>query len=89
VNGTHQVTNQPSPLAGYDVFGSDAVLREAVHREGGGWAAAELRELGCWPGTKPGSIAVSRPTSIRPGYAVTIGTVTGSTRSSTTRPGTS
>src|SRR3982751_2889951 len=31
---THDVINQPPPLEGYDVYGSDAVLREAVTREG-------------------------------------------------------
>src|SRR5438309_8971655 len=31
---THDVVNQPPPLQGYDVYGADAVLREAVAREG-------------------------------------------------------
>jgi putative acyl-CoA dehydrogenase len=43
---THDVTNQPPPLAGYDVYAADTVLREAVDREGGGWAAPALGELG-------------------------------------------
>src|SRR3954462_1417632 len=30
---THDVLNQPPPLEGYDVYGADAVLREAVARE--------------------------------------------------------
>jgi putative acyl-CoA dehydrogenase len=30
---THDVVNQPPPLEGYDVYGADAVLREAVARE--------------------------------------------------------
>ena len=29
---THDVTNQPLPLAGYDVYAADTVLREAVDR---------------------------------------------------------
>ena len=46
VYDTHQVTNQPPPLCGYDLFGSDAALVSAVQREGAPWAAAELHELG-------------------------------------------
>src|SRR4029453_5188262 len=43
---THEVLNQPPPLAGYDVFAADAALREAVEREGAGWAADDLSALG-------------------------------------------
>jgi putative acyl-CoA dehydrogenase len=43
---THQVTNQPPPLTGYDVFESDAPLTEAVARADANWAAGELHELG-------------------------------------------
>jgi len=43
---THRVHNQPPPLAGHDVFGSDAALREALERDGAGWAADELHDLG-------------------------------------------
>src|SRR5690606_36973720 len=43
---THEVTNQPPPLVGHDVFGADRALVEALEREGAGWAAAELAELG-------------------------------------------
>ena len=43
---THEVTNQVPPLAGYDVFGANEALAEAVEREGAGWAADELHELG-------------------------------------------
>ena len=38
--------NQPPPLAGYNMFVTDRVLREAVVREGAGWAWAELEEYG-------------------------------------------
>ena len=56
--GTHEVFNQPPPLAGLDLFSSDRPLTEALAREGAGWAAeraagfgrlcgsAELLELG-------------------------------------------
>ncbi len=43
---THRVLNQAPPLEGYDVFAADRALREAVDREGAGWATAELHELG-------------------------------------------
>jgi putative acyl-CoA dehydrogenase len=49
---THEVTNQPPPLTGYDVFGADAALVEALPREGAGWATAELHELGRLAGSE-------------------------------------
>jgi putative acyl-CoA dehydrogenase len=42
---THEVLNQPPPLAGYDVA-ADPALLSALDREGAGWAACELHELG-------------------------------------------
>jgi putative acyl-CoA dehydrogenase len=39
-------TNQPPPLEGYDVYAADAVLREAVHREGAERAEDDLCALG-------------------------------------------
>lgn len=43
---THEVTNQVPPLAGHDAYAADLPLREVVAREGGGWAAADLHQLG-------------------------------------------
>jgi putative acyl-CoA dehydrogenase len=43
---THSVANQPPPLAPYDAWTSDAPLRDAVAREGGGWHAAALSAYG-------------------------------------------
>ena len=43
---THEVTNQPPPLSGYDVFGADVVLAAALEREGAAWARDELHALG-------------------------------------------
>jgi putative acyl-CoA dehydrogenase len=43
---THTVENQSPPLAPYDLWRSDVVLREAVAREGGGWADAQLAAYG-------------------------------------------
>jgi putative acyl-CoA dehydrogenase len=35
---THEVVNQPPPLADYDLAAADPVLKDAVIREGGAWA---------------------------------------------------
>ena len=43
---THEVVNQPPPLTGYNVFGADVALGDALEREGAAWASAELLELG-------------------------------------------
>jgi len=43
---THDVFNQPPPLADYDLFATDRALVEAVGREGAGWAADQLGALG-------------------------------------------
>jgi putative acyl-CoA dehydrogenase len=48
---THEVTNQPPPLTGYDVFASDAALVEGVNRHDAGWASDELSALGQRAGT--------------------------------------
>ena len=34
---THEVTNQPPPLAGHNAFDADPALHEALIREGGEW----------------------------------------------------
>jgi putative acyl-CoA dehydrogenase len=43
---THEVDNQAPLLADYNAYLTDTALREAVHREGGGWAEAHLAEFG-------------------------------------------
>ncbi len=43
---THEVTNQPPPLAGYDAFAADAALVDALGANDGAWAADHLHELG-------------------------------------------
>jgi putative acyl-CoA dehydrogenase len=43
---THEVVNMSPPLAGYNLFETDAVLREAVLREGAAWAVPELSAFG-------------------------------------------
>ena len=53
---THEVLNQPPPLAGYDLYDSDPVLGDALGREGAGWASDGVRALGALAGT-PEAIA--------------------------------
>jgi putative acyl-CoA dehydrogenase len=60
--------NQPPPLAGYDLYGENRPLVEAVAREGGGWADAELRALGTLLGGEPlewGRLANEHPPKLR------------------------
>jgi len=47
---THEVTNQPPPLVGWNLYGADPALAEALHREGAGWAEQHVRELGALAG---------------------------------------
>jgi putative acyl-CoA dehydrogenase len=47
---THEVLNQPPPLAGYDLYDADPVLAEALGREGAGWAEERVRALGMLAG---------------------------------------
>lgn len=52
-----EVSNQPPPLEPYNLFAGDAVLREAVKREGAAWAERDLGALGATLG-KPETIAL-------------------------------
>ncbi len=47
---THEVTNQPPPLEGVNLYEQDATLREAVEREGGAWGEARLLAYGALAG---------------------------------------
>ncbi len=49
---THEVTNQPPPLVGHDVFGSDAALVEAVRHHGGAAHLDGLTDLGRLAGSE-------------------------------------
>lgn len=49
---TDQVSNQPPPLQDYDAFAADEVLVEAVEREGAGWAAEFISEVGRFAGSE-------------------------------------
>ncbi len=43
---THEVENQPPPLAPYDAYATDLALREALSREGGDWAEDRVAAYG-------------------------------------------
>jgi putative acyl-CoA dehydrogenase len=48
---THEVTNQPPPLEGLDLFETNVPLVEALEREGAGWARERASEAGrAWGG---------------------------------------
>jgi putative acyl-CoA dehydrogenase len=48
---SHEVTNQVPPLEDYNLYDQDIALREAVKREGGGWAEAHLSSFGARMGS--------------------------------------
>jgi len=48
---THEVLNQVPPLVGHDTA-ADPALLEGLEREGAGWAAAEVHEIGRLAGTE-------------------------------------
>jgi putative acyl-CoA dehydrogenase len=50
---THEVLNQPPPLAGRNLFEDNVPLVEALDREGAGWAAARASEVGAFWGGEP------------------------------------
>ncbi|MGE0067691.1 MAG: acyl-CoA dehydrogenase family protein [Solirubrobacterales bacterium] len=49
--GNHEVANQPPPLADYNLFETDTVLREAVRREGAEWAEPRIAAVGAYAGS--------------------------------------
>ncbi|MEA2689947.1 MAG: putative acyl-CoA dehydrogenase [Candidatus Eremiobacteraeota bacterium] len=51
-DSTHEVANQPPPLAGYDVAAQDVALLEGVRREGAGWDEDRLHALGTRAGSE-------------------------------------
>jgi putative acyl-CoA dehydrogenase len=48
-----RTANQPPPLEGYDLYGGNRPLVEAVAREGAGWADESLRAFGTLLGGEP------------------------------------
>ncbi|HEV7874488.1 MAG TPA: hypothetical protein VGO82_10190, partial [Enterovirga sp.] len=45
-DATHEVLNQPPPLAGYDAYATDPVLRRIVSALGAEWARPKLTRTG-------------------------------------------
>ncbi len=43
---THEVSNQPDPLLDYNLYATDAALKDAVKRHGAAWADAEINAHG-------------------------------------------
>jgi len=64
-----EVLNQPPPLSGYNLFSTDRALREAVMREGAGWACDRLdafgRTLGTTEAIECGALANECPPVLR------------------------
>ena len=63
---THDVENQPPSLAPYHAYATDLPLREALAREGGGWAEDQVATYGAIVGGESMVFAVAanenRPT---------------------------
>jgi putative acyl-CoA dehydrogenase len=49
---THAVTNQPPPIGDYNSYDTDPALREALRREGAGWAEKTVSGLGAVTGSE-------------------------------------
>lgn len=66
---THEVTNQPPPLEGVDLFSSDVALREGVAAAGAGWAQERLTAFGALAGSaefrEHGRLANRNPPELR------------------------
>jgi putative acyl-CoA dehydrogenase len=68
MGATHEVTNQATPLVDFDAA-ADPALIAALHREGAGWAEAEVRRLGRLAGSEQaqewGRLANENPPRLR------------------------
>ena len=49
---THEVTNQPPPLAGFNAYSDDPILIEAVRRADAGWIEDRARDMGDLAGSE-------------------------------------
>ncbi len=63
---THQVTNQPPPLVGYNAWSGDAILRDAVQRAGGSWIAGRADDLGELVGSERLQMLASQANRVAP-----------------------
>ena len=82
---THEVTNQPEPLVGYNAWTGDPTLRATVFREGGGWVDEQAASLGDLVGGERMQLLANQANRRHAGAAhPRPAPVTASTRSSTT-----
>jgi len=51
-DATHEVTNQPPPLVGYNAYSGDRILIDAAKRAGAGWIEPEATSLGALVGSE-------------------------------------
>ncbi|MGH9484758.1 MAG: isovaleryl-CoA dehydrogenase [Terriglobales bacterium] len=61
--------NQAPPLRGYNAYDQDAALKEALHREGGGWGEERLQAFGALAGSElldVGFLANENPPEFKP-----------------------
>ncbi len=72
---TDEAANQSPPFADVNLFASDRALREAVAREGAGWANAALEAFGRVAGSA-GAIELGRLANVHPPVLDAAGTVT-------------
>jgi len=49
---THEVSNQPGPLAPINLYTTDTAMREAIRREAGGWLDTRMDRLGAAVGSE-------------------------------------
>jgi putative acyl-CoA dehydrogenase len=62
---THEVRNQPPPHTPYDAAADPAVW-EGLHREGAGWAEADLRRLGALAGGEEAQVWAEQANTFEP-----------------------
>jgi len=80
---THDVLNQPPPMGDVNLYEADAVMRDAVAREGGGDASKALSAYGEVAGSRRWR---GSPTRTRRSCAHTMKRAAGSIWSNSTRP---
>ena len=84
-----EVLNQAPPLQPVNLFDVDLALHEALEREGGAWGVDRAREAGRGRRQRRDARALAAaPSATCRSCAPTTGSATGSTRSSSTPPGT-
>jgi len=82
---THEVTNQPPPLASVNLFDADTALVEAVRRSGAAGAEQHLTRSGKLAGDERVQDLAASPTAISRSCGRSIGLAIATTRSNFTR----